>query len=54
MGQLEPGQTYGKYTVLGFGELEGISFQHYSKYALKTEDALDHILRSINKDPRRG
>jgi LruC domain-containing protein len=51
---LESGQTYGKYTVLGFGEFEGISYQHYSKYALKTEDALDHILRSINKDPRRG
>jgi hypothetical protein len=51
---LEVNDVYGQYTVLGFTEVEGISYQHYSKYALKTEDAMDHILRSINKDPRRG
>jgi hypothetical protein len=51
---LEIGDVYGKYEVLGFGEVEGISYQHYSYYALKVEDAMDHILRSINRDPRRG
>jgi hypothetical protein len=51
---LEVGQTFGLYKVLGFGKVIGISYHHYSKFALKTEDALDHILRSINRDPRRG
>jgi hypothetical protein len=51
---LKVGQTFGRYTVLGFGEEYGVSYHHYSKFALKTEDAIDHILRSINRDPRRG
>jgi hypothetical protein len=51
---LEVGDTYGSYTVLGFGEVEGMTYHHYSYYALKVEDALDHIYRSLNKDPRRG
>jgi hypothetical protein len=51
---LAVGQTYGPYKVLGLGEKEGISYHHYSYYALKVEDAIDHILRSINRDPRRG
>jgi len=51
---MEVGQTYGYYKILGFGKVIGISYHHYSKFALTTEDALDHILRSINKDPRRG
>jgi hypothetical protein len=54
---LEPikiGQTYGPYEVVDFTRLKGTTYHHYSKFALRTEDALDHILRSINKDPRRG
>jgi hypothetical protein len=54
---LEPikvGQRYGDYEVMDFTRLEGTTYHHYSKFALHTEDALDHILRSINRDPRRG
>jgi hypothetical protein len=54
---LEPikiGQKYGPYEVMNFTKLEGLTYHHYSKYAQRTEDALDHVLRSLNRDPRRG
>jgi len=54
---LEPlrvSQRYGLYEILGFTYQDGTTYHHYSQYALKTEDALDHVLRSINRDPRRG
>ncbi|MHC4753192.1 MAG: DUF7467 domain-containing protein, partial [Planctomycetota bacterium] len=54
---LEPlkiNQRYGNYVVTNFTRKEGMSYHHYSQFALKTEDALDHVLRSINRDPRRG
>jgi hypothetical protein len=52
---LEPlkiNQRYGNYVVTNFTRKEGMSYHHYSQFALKTEDALDHVLRSINRDPR--
>jgi hypothetical protein len=51
---LEIGDQFGLYTVLGFEEFEDISYHHYSQYALNVENALDHTLRSLNRDPRRG
>jgi len=51
---LKIGQRYGLYEIINFSKQAGISYHHYSKFALKTEDALDHVLRSINRDPRRG
>jgi hypothetical protein len=51
---LEVNQTYGPYLVEGFTKVKGLSYHFYSKYATKLEDALDHILRSLNRDPRRG
>jgi hypothetical protein len=54
---LEPikiGQFYEDFEVMNFTRVEGQTYHHYSKYALRTEDALDHVLRSINRDPRRG
>jgi hypothetical protein len=51
---LEVDQVYGPYQVVSFNRHEGDSYHHYSQFAVKTEDALDHILRSINRDPRRG
>ena len=45
---LEIGDVYGKYEVLGFGEVEGISYQHYSYYALKVEDAMDYQADVLN------
>ena len=54
---LEPlkiGQRYGPWEIINFTKKEGMIYHHYSKFALKTEDALDHVLRSINRDPRRG
>ncbi|MHC4751517.1 MAG: hypothetical protein ACYTFW_16805 [Planctomycetota bacterium] len=54
---LEPiqiGQLYGPFEVDGYSRVQGLSYHFYSNYAIKTEDALDHVLRSINRDPRRG
>jgi hypothetical protein len=54
---LEPlkiGQKYGPYEVTGFTKHKGTTYHHYSLFAQRTEDALDHILRSLNRDPRRG
>jgi hypothetical protein len=52
--KLSVGQKYGDYYITALGEKKGISYKHYSRYALRVEDALDNILFSINKDPRRG
>jgi hypothetical protein len=54
---LEPikiGNKYGDFAVVSFTKHKGTTYHFYSNYACKTEDALDHILRSINRDPRRG
>jgi hypothetical protein len=40
--------------ITDVGEIIGQTYHHYSKIALELEDALDDILFSINKDPRRG
>ncbi len=51
---LKVGQRYGPWEIMDFTKKSGITYHHYSRFALTTEDALDHVLRSINRDPRRG
>ncbi|MHC4750642.1 MAG: PKD domain-containing protein [Planctomycetota bacterium] len=59
--KLQPGQMFGGgkksskvWLVTAVGAIEGLVYQHQSRLAVQVEDALDDILFSINKDPRRG
>jgi hypothetical protein len=52
--QLKTGQEFGWWTVLEVGHKNGTTYNHYTKIALKVEDAIDNILFSLNRDPRRG
>ena len=56
--KLEEGQKFGDkkgtFELTDVGEIIGTSYHHYSKLAREVEDAIDDILFSINKDPRRG
>jgi hypothetical protein len=51
---LKKGQIYGNFELVEIGELEGTTYKHFSRYALRVEDAMDSILFSLNRDPRRG
>jgi hypothetical protein len=50
----EFGGKHGIWELTDVGELMGTTYFHYSRLARETEDAIDDILFSINKDPRRG
>jgi hypothetical protein len=52
--KLNVSQVYGAWEIMAIGPKNGTTYHHYSKFALEVEDALDSILFSINKDPRRG
>jgi LruC domain-containing protein len=51
---LKPGQRYGPWEIVEVGMKNGTTYQHYTRFAREVEDAMDNILFSIGKDPRRG
>jgi hypothetical protein len=58
---LEEGQKFGEnngnkgiWSLTDVGEVIGTSYYHYSRLSREVESAMDDILFSINKDPRRG
>jgi LruC domain-containing protein len=52
--QLEPGQRYGPWEIVDIGRKNATTYHHYSQFAIEVENAMDNILFSLNKNPRRG
>jgi hypothetical protein len=48
------GQKYGPWEIQDYVRKNGTTYHHYTNFALGVEDAIDSILFSLNRDPRRG